>query len=235
MLEPGNASDRGQLLCCGQFQTARECFQTALEAAHEANNNILQAEAWCWDSYSWMRSNEPNRYQHALDSMLKACGFASLGSDLTVQSHTLAALAEVYGYLKDKNACIQALKDAVELGGYGQGDYYHIHQFDHADLHWYRGISLQQFDQPSDTDSHALLEEAEQAMQEVLSQLGAASLQRAFYVVDMAQLCARKGDVESACNHAKQIITSQLQVPQYGTNYRPYVPFLSHMQMFLRR
>ena len=27
----------------GQFQTAREYYQTALEAAHEANNNILQA------------------------------------------------------------------------------------------------------------------------------------------------------------------------------------------------
>jgi hypothetical protein len=66
---------------------------------------------------------------------------------------------------------------------------------------------LQQFDQPGASDSHALLEEAEQALEEALSQLSAVSLQRAFYVVDMAQLEARKGEVESACDHARQIIT----------------------------
>jgi DNA-binding SARP family transcriptional activator len=190
----------------GQFQTARQYYQVALEAAHEADNNALKAETWCWDSYAWMRSDEPNHYQQALSSMLNACGFASLGSDLTVQGHTLAASAEVYGYLKEKAACIQVLKAVTKLGRYGRGDYHHIHQFDEADLHWYEGISLQQFDQPSDPDSHALLEEAEQALQKALSQLGAVSLQRAFYTVDMAQLQARKGEVEAACKAAREVV-----------------------------
>jgi hypothetical protein len=141
----------------GQFQTARVCFQTALEAAHEADNPILKAETWCWDSYSWMRGNEPNRYQHALDSMLKACGFASLGSDLAVQSRTLAGSAEVYGYLKEKSACVEALKNATKLGGYERGDYYHVHQFDDSHLNGCRGFCLQQFDQSSDPETDSLL------------------------------------------------------------------------------
>lgn len=190
-----------------QFQMARACYQIALEAAHEANNPILQAQAWYWDSYSWLFSNEPDRYQYALDSILKACHFASLASDLAVQGVTLAGSAEVYGYLKDKAACLEALKRVSTLGGYGRGDYYHIHQFDDTrSLNGYRGCCLQQFDQPSDPDSHALLEDARQAIKEGLSQLGTVSLQRTFYVADMAQLDARTGEVESACNHARQTI-----------------------------
>ncbi len=34
----------------------------------------------------------------------------------------------------------------------------------------------------------------------------AKNVQRAFYTVDMAQLHARKGEVESACDHSRQII-----------------------------
>jgi hypothetical protein len=48
--------------------------------------------------------------------------------------------------------------------------------------------------------------EARQAIEEALSQSNSAPLQRAFYVGDMAQLHARKGEVENACDHARQII-----------------------------
>ena len=65
------------------------------------------------------------------------------------------------------------------------------------------------------------LKKPEQALEEALSQpMLSFVLQRAFYVVDMAQVHARKGEVESACNHAKQIISySRYQCLNTATNY----------------
>jgi hypothetical protein len=191
----------------GQFQTARACFQTALEAAHEANHNILQALAWNWDSYLWVYSNETGWNEHARGSMLKACHFASLESDLAVRCSSQAGLADVYAYLHEKEACLEALKQASQLGGYGPGDFYHIHQFDNSHLNGYRGFCLQQFDRLGDPDADSLLKEAKWAIEEALSQPNIAPLQRAFYVGDMAQLHARKGEVESACDRVRQIIS----------------------------
>jgi hypothetical protein len=190
----------------GQFPTARKYFQTSLEAAHEANNNALQAEAWYWDSFSWMRSDETGWEEHAQGSMLKACYFGSLQSDLAVQGVTLAGSAEAYAHLKKKDLCIQALKDASGLGQYGRGDFYHIHQFDDSHLNGYRGLCLQHFYQANVPETRALLEDARQSIEEALSQPNAVSLQRIFYVADMAQLQAREGDVESACNSASEVI-----------------------------
>jgi tetratricopeptide (TPR) repeat protein/transcriptional regulator with XRE-family HTH domain len=191
----------------GQFQAARECFQTALESAHEANHHILQALAWRYTSYSWIRSKETNRYEHALDTMLQASYYASLESDLTVQSFIQAGLAEVYALNNEKEACLKALKCAVELAGYGPGDWYFIHRFNLARLNGYRGLCLQQLYRPDDPDTHPLLEEARQVLKEALSLPNVVALQRAFCIVDMAQIHAREGEVESACEYVKQIIS----------------------------
>jgi tetratricopeptide (TPR) repeat protein len=190
----------------GQFQTARACFQTALEAAHEAEHNILQALAWNWDSFSWVHSNEPNRYERALDGMLKACHFASLESDLTVECNMQADLAEVYAYLKKKEACLEALKQANRVDRNALGDWYHIHHFGLSSVNGFLGRCLPQFYQPDVPDTYALLEEARQALQTALSQQNVSPLKRAVTVADMAQIHARKGEVETACNYIKQVV-----------------------------
>src|SRR6516225_4443745 len=95
---------------------------------------ILQALAWYRNSRSWSYGNETNRYEQARESMLKACNFASLGSDLAVQCVAQLGLAEVHAYLKEKEACLEALKSASRLDGYGVGDWYFIHLFDSASL-----------------------------------------------------------------------------------------------------
>jgi hypothetical protein len=74
-------------------------------------------------------------------------------------------------------------------------------------LNGYRGFCLQQFDRLGDPDADSLLKEAKWAIEEALSQPNSAPLQRAFYVGDMAQLHARKGEVESACDRVRQIIS----------------------------
>jgi transcriptional regulator with XRE-family HTH domain len=190
----------------GQFQTARMYYQTAVESAYEANNNILQASAWRYDSFSWIDSHETNRHKHAQDSMLKASHLASLESDLAVQCWVLAGLAEVHASCNEKATCLQALRGAMGLGQYGHGDRYYIHQFDPACLNGYQGICLQQFYRPSAPDTYPLLAEAKQALEVALAQPNIAPLQRAFYVTNMAHVRAREGEVESACDHAKQII-----------------------------
>jgi tetratricopeptide (TPR) repeat protein len=184
-----------------QFQTARRYYHTAVEAAHEAKYDILQALAWYRNSRSWSYGNGTNRYEQARESMLKACDFASLGSDFAVQCVTRLGLAEVYAYLKEKEACLEALKRADKLGGSGTGDWYFIHLFDSASLNGYRGACLQQFDQSD------LLEEARQALEEVLSQPDTGVLRAAFCMADMAQVCAREGKVESACGYARQVMS----------------------------
>jgi hypothetical protein len=187
-----------------QFQMAREYYRIAVESAQEANHHILQALAWYRDSRSWAYSNE---HQRALESMLKACSFASLESDLAVQCLTQVGLAEVHAYLKEKDACIEALVNASRLDGYGPGAWYFIHLFDPASLNGYRGACLQQFYQPDDPDTYPLLEDAREALEAVLSQPHTGVLRRAFCVADMAQLHARKGEIGSACDYAKQIMS----------------------------
>jgi tetratricopeptide (TPR) repeat protein len=192
----------------GQFQTARGYYQTAIDAAHEANHNILQALAWVWDSYSWMRGNEEDRYEHARYSVSKARHFAFLESDLAVQCNALEASAEVHAYLKEKEACIEALESLARLAsGSVRGDWWYIHQFDLSKLNGVRGICLQQFYQQGASATDPLLEEAMQALKDALSQPNVLALRQAFHVVDMAQVHARKGEVEPACDCAKQIIT----------------------------
>lgn len=183
---------------------ARVCYQTALEAAHEANSNILQAQAWNWYSFSWMRSNAKDRYKHACDGLLKASHFASLESDLAVQCAMQADLAEVYAYLDQQDFCLEALKQASKV--HGHGDWYHIHLFDDSHLNGYRGHCLQLLYRHDDSRTHPLLEEARQAIAESLSQPNVVPLSRAFNVVDMAQIYARKGEVEFACDYARQMI-----------------------------
>jgi tetratricopeptide (TPR) repeat protein len=190
----------------GQFQTARAYFQTALESAHEANHNILQALAWGYDSFSWLYSNEADRDKHSRESRLKACGFASLESDLAVQCWTQACLAQVHAYHNEEDACIQALEQASGPDGYGPSDWYHIHHFDLSRVNGYRGICLQHFYRPDAPDTYSQIEDAKQALEEALSQPNVSVLRRAFLVVDMGQIHARKGDVESACGYARQII-----------------------------
>jgi DNA-binding XRE family transcriptional regulator len=190
----------------GQSQMAREYYQTALKAAYEANSNTLQALVWKNYSFSWIYSNEPDRYQYALDSMLKAGYFASLESDRAVDCSTQAALAEVYALGGEKDACLEALKRAANVGGYGHGDWYYLHGFDDSRLDGFRGICLQQFYQRDDSNTYPLLEESRQALQEASSQQNVSVRQRAFLIVDMAQVHAREGEVEAACNSAKQIL-----------------------------
>ena len=74
-------------------------------------------------------------------------------------------------------------------------------------MNGYRGICLQQFYRPDAPDTYPLLEAARQALEEALSQPNVVVIQKAFRVADMAQIHARKGEVESACDCAKQIIT----------------------------
>jgi transcriptional regulator with XRE-family HTH domain len=190
----------------GQFQRARAYLQIAIDSAREASNNILQASAYHWDSYTWMRSNEVGWNEHALDSMLKASYFASLESDLTVQCWTEAGLSEVYALCDEEEACLKALKRAGRLNEHVLGDSYYIHRFDRAHLNGYRGVCLQQLYRPDDPETYPLLKEAKQVLQEALSQLNVVVLERAFLVVDLAQLHAREGQVESTCGYAKQII-----------------------------
>jgi tetratricopeptide (TPR) repeat protein len=190
----------------GQFQTAREYFQMAVQAAHEAEHNILQALAWGYHSFSWFYSSEIDRYKHAKDSRLKACHFASLESDLAVECWTQAGLAQVYARLKDRTACLEALKQASKLNEHVLGDWYFIHQFGLSKLNGDRGLCLQQFYQSGVPDTYPLLEESEQVLQEALSQPNVSVLRRTFYVVDMAHVHARRGNVEAACDYAMQII-----------------------------
>src|SRR5262249_29429557 len=63
------------------------------------------------------------------------------------------------------------------------------------------GACLQQFDQSD------LLEEARLALEEVLSQPNIGVLRRAFCMADMAQVYARAGKIESACDSAKQVMS----------------------------
>jgi tetratricopeptide (TPR) repeat protein len=189
-----------------QFQTARMYYQIAIESAREANHNILQALAWYRNSRSWAYGDERDHYEQARDSMLKACSFASLESDLAVQCVTQVGLAEAHAYLKEKDACLDALENADKLDGYGLGDWYFIHLFDPASINGYRGSCLQQFYQPDDPATHPLLEEARQALETVLSQPNTGVLRRAFCIADLAQVYAREGRVESACDSARQIM-----------------------------
>ena len=106
-----------------QFQKARLYYQTAIESAHEANHNILQALAWYRHSRSWAYSDKRDHYKQALDCMFKASHFASLEADLEVQCVTQLGLAEAHAYLKEKDACLDALKNADKLDGYGAGDW----------------------------------------------------------------------------------------------------------------
>lgn len=190
-----------------QFQAARRYYQTAVESAHEANHDILLALAWYRDSRSWAYSNETNRYEHARESMLKTCNFASVQSDLAVQCVTQLGLAEAYAYLKEKDACLEALNRAANLDGSGTSDWYFIHLFDSASLNGYRGSCLQQLYDPDGADSHSLLAEARQALEAALSQPNAGVLRRAFCMADMAQVYACEGKIESACDYAKQVMS----------------------------
>jgi len=191
----------------GQSQRARAYYRTALEAAQEAADHILQALVWYGDAFSWLYSNGSDRNeQHARDSMLKAAHFASLESDRAVQCRVQAGLAEVYAICKEKAACMEALRCADNLGEYGYGDRYYIHGFDQSRLNGFRGICLQQFYQRDNPDTDPLLEDARQALKEASAQMNVDRRQRACLMVDMAQVYAREGEVESACNSARQII-----------------------------
>jgi tetratricopeptide (TPR) repeat protein len=86
----------------GHYAKARQHYQTAFQAATEANNSVLQAIVWGWRSFTWTYAKH---YTKALRCVQQARSFATQMTDILTQAWLGAIASEIQACLGNREAC----------------------------------------------------------------------------------------------------------------------------------
>lgn len=180
----------------GQHAQARRCYKLALDAARQAQNDDLQALVLGWMTFSWTYSDQP---QQALIYAQKGRALANKGHDVVLQSWLASIEAEIQALLQNKDACFQALSQAekMESSSLHPNRYALFHTFDDSLFNGYKGACLKRLYDPSDPQSHLLLEQAQRVLRTAI-----AARPRANNLIDFAWTLAQQKELEEACRYA---------------------------------
>jgi DNA-binding transcriptional activator of the SARP family len=181
----------------GQYEKAQQHYQIAFQAAHEANNTVLQSIVWGWMSFAWTYTKH---YPEALRCVQQAQAFARQTTDRLTQAWLSAIEAEIQAHLHNRHVCTQALnKMELYMGASPSQDTSYLFEFNSVLLLGYKGVCLQQLYQPQNPATHGFLSEAKEALEQALA--NEVPLKRKlYYLSDLAGVYARQGEIEKACS-----------------------------------
>jgi hypothetical protein len=87
-----------------------------------------------------------------------------------------------------------------------------LHQFGNAPFRGFQGVCYQVLYHPKKPETHVLLEQARHSLEQALLDTSALAGHKQMYLVDLARVYARLGEVEMACNLTRQTIDLTHQV-----------------------
>ncbi|HEU5376914.1 MAG TPA: BTAD domain-containing putative transcriptional regulator [Ktedonobacteraceae bacterium] len=183
------------------YSRARDYQNLAILAAHEADDAVLEAVAWGRNSFAWTYDEN---FEEARNTVQRARHLAQTGNN-TVRSWLAAVEAEIQSNLADREACLQALKEAASVEDWNapQAACYWIH-FDPSLLAGYQGISFLKLSHQGHKD---LALPAQAALQNALRLLDPSMKRRQpTLFIDLAGTYVQQGEIEQACGYAFQAI-----------------------------
>lgn len=188
-----------------RYGEARAYFYTAIRAAQEADQPLLEAVAWGHLSFAWIYDEKP---QEALPCIQKARMLALTLKDvpLMIQAELAAIEAETFACLGDSNACKRALGDAESgaIPTMSATQYFGMH-FDTARWAGYQGACFRRLTQHERLNTPLLLQQAEQALQVALQQVFPSQLRRRSTLeLDLAEIFFHQEEFDGALTHALQ-------------------------------
>jgi tetratricopeptide (TPR) repeat protein len=173
----------------------------AITAAHEADNAVLEAIAWGRNSFAWTYDEN---FEEARSAIQQARRLAQRRNS-TVCTWLAAVEAEIQSNRADREACLQALKEAelAEDWKVSQEDCYWIH-FDQSLLAGYQGVSFLRLSSQGHRD---LVQNAQTALQNALCLLNPSMKRRQpTLFIDLAGASVQQGDIEQACGYATKAV-----------------------------
>jgi DNA-binding SARP family transcriptional activator len=173
------------------YREARDYYNIAAIAAHEADNPVLEAVIYGRRSLTWT-------YQSQLDEALSCIqkGRALAEHSAHVTTWLAAMEAEIQAKRGNSVACFASLKDASNLRNLpDQQPFYWIH-FDLSLLAGYEGACFLRLKKPL---------KARQALVQAIEMLDTITARRKpRLLIDLAQTYVQQGDIEAACTTSLQ-------------------------------
>lgn len=199
----------GELYFDMEEEGAERAFKkTAVLAAHEANNPVLEAVAWGRLSFAPFYSKNKN-VQEALTYIQRARVLGKNGNT-TVCSWLAAAEAEFQATLGQRDACLHALNDAAYMEGPHLPKESYWLRYNQSLALGYRGICLSLLSQQGMPEG---IEEAQEALKNALEVLDSAHAQRRpTLLTDLAGTYVQQEKIEEACQEAIRSAQAIVQI-----------------------
>ncbi len=168
------------------YPEAREYYKTAIIAAHEADNPLLEAVIYGRRCLTWIYQN---RLKAALSCVQHGRSLAIDDKHITIW--LTAMEAEIQAKMGKQDDCLASLKSAARLRDLPeQKPFYWIH-FDVSLLAGYEGACFLRLAKPI---------EAHRALTQALTMLDATTNRRKpRLLVDLARAYVQQGEIEAAC------------------------------------
>ena len=189
----------------GRHEQAREYQRFAIQAAAQATQPILQAIAYAWMSFSWTYERQYLEASNAITQALTI--LTDLNEDRGTFAWLTAVAAEISANLGKYDESCSFLEQAESsLGSSIDQRHVYLHQFSNAQFRGFRGVCYQALYHPKKPETHGLLDQARDALEQALLDSSASIRQKQLYLADLASVYARRGEVEMACTLTKQTV-----------------------------
>ncbi len=193
--------------------TAEAYYNTAIEAAKNAQNNTLQAVALGRKSFIPVYGENPRQ---AILLLHQAHHLASQNAPDITHAWLSALEAEAYANNRDAHSCYKALEkaehflDRVEPSetGYARPGESEYARFSNTVLLGYKGVCYVRLHQP---------EAAQKVLFESIASMGGTRLRhKSITLVDLAMTYVQQGEITEACREAEQalVIMAQTRSPR---------------------
>lgn len=191
----------------GDYGQARIFHETAITAAHEANNVTLEAVVWGRKSFAW---SYDDNLEQALNCVQRARTVAHSANTI-IRTWLAAVEAEIQANLNDRESCLKALRDITyeEDQSSPREECYWIH-FDPSLAAGYHGVSFLRLAGFGHSD---LIENAQEALIDALNLLAPSMRRRQpTLLIDFSSTHIRQKNIEQACDYALQAMSATTQI-----------------------
>jgi hypothetical protein len=198
------------LLEMGFIEQMKNFCATSIRAAQEGNNPTIEAVSWGWVSFSY--DGNPKKALHCIQ---KARGIAK-GGVMNTRIHAwLAAVeAEIQAKLKNPDACLRALDEALPTGNsQKEEESSYWTWFNDSLLEGYRGNCFQRLYDAHNTETFHFLTNAQIALKAALTSLDPALIRsHPYYLIDLANTHVQQREIEEACSQAIRVVEMPFQL-----------------------